>query len=254
MSWLLYIHLWCIFYFVICGYKNHNNIFFKNVFVYRFFYISILYQEKIKNIMEAYYCKCCKYHTVLLFNYKVHLASKKHIENSKGEKTNENTKHKKTKIFCCEQCDKTYMSGRSLQNHIDANHAISEVDTLKKTIEELNARMDNVIEIAKSNAKSTETSMNILRYAKINLNDAEPFEELKGNDIYEVMNYKNPKNIESINEEYVKIAIYKYNHGIFHTFIGDMIIEHYKPTSKKDVNLISTDTSRLSLIIMQKIT
>jgi hypothetical protein len=124
----------------------------------------------------------------------------------------------------------------------------------EEKISKLEKEKEKVLDIAHNNSKSVETSMNILKYAKLNFNDAEPFEGLKGNDIYEVMNYNNPKNIESINEEYVKIAIHKYNHNIFHAFIGDMIIEHYKPKSKKDVNFIATDTSRLCFIIMQEIT
>jgi hypothetical protein len=182
--------------------------------------------------------------------------------------TQANVQHEKVKIFCCNTCDVFYLSGKSLRKHqIDCKKDFKitdlqnktkalevEINDLKTTMTNKDNLVNNVMEIAKSNAKSTETTVNILKYAKINLNNAEPFEELKGNDIYEVMNYKNPKNIESINETYVETAIHKFNHGIFHAFIGDMIIEHYKPKTKNDVNLITTDASRLCFIIMQQIT
>ena len=94
--------------------------------------------------------------------------------------------------------------------------------------------------------------MNMLKYAQTYLNDAEPLEELTGKDVLEAIKYKNPKKTEPKNETYVKIAIHKFNHHIFAAFIGDMIVEYYKPKKTKDANLISTDTSRLSFIIMQK--
>jgi hypothetical protein len=68
------------------------------------------------------------------------------------------------------------------------------------------------------------------------------------------MKYNNPKNNESKNETYVKFAIHKFDHNKFADFIGDMVVEYYKPKSSKEANLISTDTSRLGFIIMQKIT
>lgn len=96
--------------------------------------------------------------------------------------------------------------------------------------------------------------MNMLRFAELNMADVEPLEELNENEILEAIKYKNPKKTETKNEIYVKAAIHKFNHGIFANFIGDMIVEYYKPTSKKDTNIISTDTSRLCFIIMKKIT
>ena len=79
-------------------------------------------------------------------------------------------------------------------------------------------------------------------------------EELTGKDVLQAIKYKNPKKLEPKNETYVKIAIHKFNHGIFPNFVGDMIIEHYQPKTKADANVIATDTSRLCFIVMQKIT
>ena len=155
-----------------------------------------------------------------------------------------------------------------MQNHQNKCTEILCIDNLKKENAYLKQELQKEIEerkdcknllkdaliIAKENSKTANTSMNILKYAKLHLNDAEPLEELKGDDISKVIGYKNPKNTEAKNETYVKTAIYKFNHHIFPAFIGDMIVEYYKPKKTRDANLIATDTSRLSFIIMQKIT
>ncbi len=68
------------------------------------------------SVISTYYCKCCKYQTSVLYNYKIHLLSKTHINKSKGD-----TKYDKiikTKIFKCDKCENIYMSNRSLKNHI----------------------------------------------------------------------------------------------------------------------------------------
>ena len=111
----------------------------------------------------------------------------------------------------------------------------------------------DALNIAKINSKTTHTSVNILKYANMYLNDAEPLNEIRGNDIYQAIKYCNPKKKEDTNEEYVKTVIHKFRHGIFANFIGDMIIEYYKPKIISDINLIASDTSRLCFIIMQKV-
>ena len=217
-------------------------------------------------IVEVYYCKVCKYQTEKLSHFKDHIISQSHIKNN-GDNITKHIEYNKTKIYCCDTCDKTYMSNRALQKHKNncdgiknVIQLITENGKLKEEIKNKNNQLDNkekqldkALDVAKESCQTTNTTMNILKYAKINMTDVEPFEELKGNEIFDVMKYKNPKNTELKNENYVKIAVHKFTHNIFDQFIGDMIIEYYKPRTKKEANLIATDTSRLCFIMMQKI-
>lgn len=220
------------------------------------------YIGKIK--MEAYYCKQCKYLTSKLQHFKDHCESKKHnayININKIEINNQTDFHQfKKKVFSCDECDTIYMSNRSLQKHqikclekMEANMLNNEIKELKKELKNKDAQLNKALDIAHDNSKTANASMNMLRYAKLYLNDVEPLKQLEKEDTHDIINYNNPKGKESKNEEYVKIAIHKFTHGFFSNFIGDMIIEHYKPTTKKDTNIISTDTSRLCFIIMQKV-
>lgn len=102
--------------------------------------------------------------------------------------------------------------------------------------------------------KDREIQMSIIKYVKLNYPDSIPLEELTGDDIYKVIKYKNPKKDEDKNEIYVKNAIFKNDHGNFANFIGDMIIDYYKPKTKKETNVIATDVYRSCFIIMQKVT
>ena len=218
--------------------------------------------------MEAYYCKGCKYYTTRLSSFKDHIESLKH-SNQVGEE-DEITDYsifKKT-IYVCPTCDNVYGSKRYLQTHEAKCSVDTHVASLETKIDELTTiittkdkqlngkekQLNKALDIAQVNSKTANASMNMLKYAKTYLNDAEPLEELTGNDVLEAIKYKNPKKTEPKNETYVKIAIHKFNHGIFPNFVGDMIVEHYQPKTKADANVIATDTSRLCFIVMQKIT
>lgn len=226
--------------------------------------------------MKPYYCKNCKYWTEKLSHFKDHIISKKHIDNMEMEESNNvkildaNTNYEncRVKIYCCDICDNVYMSNQALKRHKIHCKNILKIEDLKHENDELkqelknktnqlenkDKQLDKALEIAKENIKVANTSMNMLKYAKIYLNDVEPFEELKGNEIYDVMKYKNPQNTEAKNEAYVKTAVHKFTHGVFDQFIGDMITNYYEPKTKKEANLIATDTSRSCFIIMHKIT
>lgn len=218
--------------------------------------------------MEVYFCKFCEYHTKNEWHFKTHLSTKKHIENKIGDNVCDDVLQFKKKIYCCKNCDNIYMSNRALQKHTIKCCENEETKKLREENAHLKQELQKEIEerkdckvllkdamlIAKENSSTANTSMNILKYAKLHLNDVEPLEELKGDNLSKVIGYKNPKKTESKNEIYVKTAIHKFNHNIFSAFIGDMIVEYYKPKKTKDANVIATDTSRLSFIIMQKIT
>ena len=227
------------------------------------------------NFKKSYFCDKCKYYSDNLTNYQKHLLSKNHIENMKDNPI-VNSNIKKIKIFCCDNCDKVYKSKRSLEQHkikcydkkkislLEENNKmlIEQNEILKKEFNKqiikenknLTKITDSTLTIAKDNSKTISTSMSILKYANLHLKDVEPLETPNNETILKVIGYKNPKNNESKNEIYVKTAIHQFNHHIFHSFIGDMIVEYYKPKNTNGTNVIATDTSRLCFIIMQKIT
>ena len=222
--------------------------------------------------IKKYHCSECMFFSDKLYLFKKHLKTASHIKKSKTliENIKDFEKFKKD-VFCCGTCNKPYTSNQNLQKHmklcesdIDMQKLTKENKKLHKQIqikdqqlyEQLktkDAQLSDALKIAKNNSQSIETTINILKYAKLNLNNAEPLKELNSNDVLNVIKYKNPKGTETKNETYVKTAIHKFNHGIFANFIGDMIISHYKPKTKKDANVIATDTSRLCFIIMQKV-
>lgn len=218
-------------------------------------------------MIQAYYCKSCKYYTIVLSNYKVHLASKKHAENCTINDDKLGEKFKKIQIFCCNTCDNFYMSNQALKKHkekcaelVNTDDLINEIKELKHELEtkttqliSKETQLDKALDIAKESSQTANTSMNMLKYAQLYLPDVQPFEALTVETVFLLLGYKNPKNLEAKNETYVKMAIHKFDHGKFSDFIGNMIVEYYKPKSPKDANLISTDTSRMCFIIMQKI-
>lgn len=211
--------------------------------------------------MEVYYCGPCKYFTCKLSNFKRHMGAKTHSELS-NDTIDENTNMKiyKRKIHCCNNCDKFYTTKKSLQNHELQCLPIQSVEILKDKIKTLEKQLDlkdnqlnKALDVAKENSQATNTSMNMLKYANMYLGNVKPLEELKGDDIFDVIKYDNPKGTENKNEKYVRTVIHKFSNGVFANFVGDMIIEHYKPKSQNDANFISTDTSRLCFIMMQKV-
>lgn len=243
--------------------------------------------------MDAYYCKFCKYHTKNEKHFDEHIKTNKHAKNTTGtiffDKIN--PKDYKKKIYVCDSCDIVYLSNRALLNHkksckslettsktIDDSNKITELETRLKELEIKLKFKDEILEIKESliklqekeldtkntlvsNAMNTinksidvtEKSMSILKYANMYLSNGKPIEKLEGNDIFDVIKYDNFKKNEITNETYVKTVLHKFINGIFHSFIGDMIIEYYKPTTKNETNFIATDTSRLCFIIMQTV-
>ena len=225
--------------------------------------------------MDSYFCKSCNYHTIKLSHFKRHMVSKKHCKDNEPSKVaNEEYKQYKKKLFFCDNCDSFFVSKQSLQRHSFTTCKTSTLNTIKKENKELKKklklkdveisnkdaeisnkeiRLDKMIDIARENSKTANTTTNMLKYAQLHFLEADPLEQLTGDNLSNVIKYKNPKNKETTNETYVKTVIYNYNHKIFPNFIGDMIIEHYKPKKMTEANLIATDISRLSFIIMQKL-
>ena len=220
------------------------------------------------NMINVYYCENCKYYTKNSSNFKRHLTSNDHINNQ--EKYKKSVEIKKINLYPCFECDKIYKSNDSLQHHQKRHHNDIFINKLKEDIQTLQTQfnnkliqenknlkkiVDDTLLIAKDSvAASKNNSMSILKYANLHMKDAEPLEKPNNETVLKVIGYKNPKNNESKNETYVKTAIHKFNHHIFHSFVGDMMIEYCKPKKTNKTNLITTDTSKLNFTIMQKIT
>lgn len=219
-------------------------------------------------IKQPYFCKPCNYYTHKISHFKRHLISESHSEKSDDVvDDNIDLKSFKRNIFACPNCDLIYLSKKSFVRHEDTCIKVTNTEDLKHEIKELKheleektgllnnkeTQLNKALDIAKENSQTANTSMNMLKYAQLYLSNAEPIEELKGDEVFDVIKYKNPKNKETINETYVKMIIHKFDHNKLADFIGNMVVEYYKPKSSDEANLISTDTSRLCFIIMQKI-
>lgn len=233
------------------------------------FFLDIKIIDILK-IMEKYYCQACDYCTSKTSSFKDHFKSKSHQKKSLV-RCNENTDYTQFRIKekNCVMCGDSYKEGILASEHVcDKNKIIErtlleknkeitnykkEIELLKKELKEKDKLVSKALDATISSSKTANTSMNILRYAKTYWNNVDPIEEINDENICKVMNYKNPKNEEYINETYVKTLIHRYNHGIFSDFIGDMIIEYYKPKSSKKRNIMVSDMARLCFIIMQKI-
>lgn len=84
---------------------------------------------------------------------------------------------------------------------------------------------------------------------------SKPMRKLKKKEAYELIRYDDPANEISPEEleKYAKIYVSKYRNDCFVQYVGDMIVEYYKPNKKNDPNILTTDVSRLSFIILQKV-
>lgn len=91
--------------------------------------------ESYNPVKNVYLCKCCKYYTEKLYCFKVHLLSKKHVDKAKISDDDETNKRiSKTKIYCCNSCDKFYVSNQALQNHSNKCNNKSKKVIFKKKV------------------------------------------------------------------------------------------------------------------------
>jgi hypothetical protein len=165
---------------------------------------------EIKGV-EVYFCKCCEYYTDKDWHFKAHLRSIKHSDNS-NDVSDENqifccidcdniymskqslsvhskkehpVKSDEKKIFCCIDCDNIYMSKQALSVHSKKEHPVKSdenqrIAKLENALKKKDKQLDKALDIAKENSNTANTKMNILKYAKLYLTDAEPLEELTG--------------------------------------------------------------------------
>jgi len=74
--------------------------------------------KKTSKTSNSYFCKCCDYITSRKNNWERHLLSKKHQKKRHLSVTYvQKNEQKKSKIFSCEQCGKSYKSRNGLWKH-----------------------------------------------------------------------------------------------------------------------------------------
>jgi hypothetical protein len=192
-------------------------------------------------------------------------------------------------VYECKICNKIYKSkqyrdahyNKCMHKHNEIHHIIinnknnndektrddSSKFVVEKYMEHQSDILNKVLELANKNAEVanknaeiaiestsiTKKSMNILNYANKNLTSGEPLIKLDEQGAYELIGYEKPMKKIPYKEydKYVKQCIYKCHHDKFSEYIGNLIVSHYKPTDKTKANILASDTSRLSFVILQ---
>lgn len=136
------------------------------------------------------------------------------------------------------------------------------IQSVEKQLADQNEILKGVIQIAVKNAeattesaKATSKSISMLKYANTNLTKGKPLERLEYSGACEMIGHKNPPDKISYKEhkECAEMCISKHNDNMFAEYVGDIILEKYKKKKKNDTNIITTDVSRLSMIVLQKV-
>ncbi len=142
------------------------------------------------------------------------------------------------------------------------NEIIAENKFLKNEIEKKDKIIESAMNLANTNATValetthvTNKSMNMLHYANRHILEGKPLKKLKKKDAYLLIGYDNP--LEDIPyeeyEKHVKICVSNYNGKNFVEYVGDMIGSHYKPKKITETNILTTDVSRISMLVLQQV-
>lgn len=223
--------------------------------------------------MEKYYCKCCNYNTKIKRDFQTHVKSRKHIK--QNSKTIDDIDKYKCIVYKCDVCEMdmfnrtTYWKHKKecegIKNNINSIK-INNTDAflyvfqeMKDLVSQVTSQVTNLAlattDVAKETTQVTMQSMNILKHANKNLLVAQPLKKLGKDKAYRLIGYDKINDNLKFDEykSYVGTYISKYQHNIFAEHIGNMIIGAYKPKNVNDTNILTTDTSRLSFIILQNI-
>ncbi len=189
---------------------------------------------------EKYICQTCKYETTIASNFKKHELSKKHINNTP----------KRLRRLSCKYCKKIFAHQSSLSRHENYNcEAKTDDNENPELLSKMMNCMDKMIDLSTINAKSTRKSMNMLSYANKHYTKAPPVKLLEHKEAVKLLTYdKHPK--YSLGE----MVVFKYKSNQLSKFLGNMIVAYYKQDKPEDQSIWSTDTSRLSFILMHMFT
>lgn len=236
---------------------------------------KFIYKEiyRITNIMN-YNCEICSYDTHDSSHFNRHKKSKKHLEKmSKLDSDNISSKPKvyqkltgqnnaiSKKSFECEFCEGTFSCKQSLSRHI--NHRCksrSGISQLKKENNELKNKLnkienekEKILDLATTNAKVVNKSMNAMSYAMKNFNNAPPIGLLEDEEFYEISKLlmydeKGKRKTERSIEE---VIVFHHKQNTLHGILGDLIVRIYKKDNPKKQSAWSSDVARLTFIVKE---
>lgn len=229
-----------------------------------------------------YTCDSCNYVTIRSTDLKKHMLTKKHLMNTKkcnndtnseqniihnSEQNSEHFLKKQKKMstrssakkYICDICDKKFTEKTSMYRHRRLSCKISKetINEIKnktnKEISELKKQNKKLLEVVNKNADATVIiaknhgqSMRMMTHAIKNLANAPAMGLLEKKDAMKLLTQE--KNSKRSIEE---LLIYNHEKNMLGKFIGSMIINSYKKEDPEEQSFWSTDTSRLSFIVMQ---
>jgi hypothetical protein len=177
--------------------------------------------------------------------------------------------------YVCEYCGKECNSKQAKYIHkrvckykreilsIKEKTLLETIKEQKKQLERKETQLDNLAvatkesaEASKESAKTAGKSMNMMKYAMINFKDAPPLLELTEKQTCELLEYEgatDTKTEREANEIYVRTMLNKYEDKVLDKFFGKMVVSYEKVSNPKDRKVWSTDTSRLSFIVMEQV-
>lgn len=217
-----------------------------------------------------YNCGICNYETCDLSHFNRHKKSKKHLKNLKKnalnetnlkhscnifatqknvdecrESTNKNINETNENIFKCYHCKKNFKHHQSMYRH--QKYYCKENKLIKIENDELKEQNKKLLNIVENNSHTIKKSVSTINYATKNFNNAPPIRLLEGNQLNGLLDYNDKKyTIEDM-------LIHQYEKKLLHQYLGDLIINEYKEDNPSDQSLWSSDVSRLTFVIKEKI-
>lgn len=242
--------------------------------------------------MEKLYCNCCNFYTTTNSYFLRHLRSKAHIELSNGVEPHIDLNDYKQFVYQCKNCDRHFVVRSTYWRHqkmckcvVVDNNTIADAQEIKENSELMELmeimklqlelqiesnkqqqllkdeleKKDKIIEaqivITEKDTNTTKKSVNMLQYANKHILDGKPLKKLKKDEAYTLIGYDGPcKNIQYKEyEKHVKTCVHKYINKAFVEYVGDIIVEHYKPKNSLETNILTTDVSRISMLILYEV-
>ena len=216
---------------------------------------------------DIFACEICNYETKRLANLNKHKLTNKHIKNIEYGK------------LICKYCGKKFAQQSGLSRHekhrcnmnivksksaklIEAlvneklevlvNENKKLVEQTQKMANDFSEQNKNLIYLASKNAdasiinaKSTKKSLSMISYANKNLKKAPALKLLEHKEAVKLLTYD-----KSSKHSLGTRIVFNYKSKILDKFLGDMIVVWYKKDNPDDQSIWSTDTSRLSFILM----
>jgi hypothetical protein len=97
--------------------------------------------------------------------------------------------------------------------------------------------LDEYKNITRTNSETINNSMNILKYAIKNLNDAPHVGLLEGKKMSGMLEYKDKNGRKKSKHTIEELLIYHYEKKLLHQFLGDLIVDTYKTDDPKNQSI-----------------